>query len=367
MAPCTIDTDCNGTLVCYLKSPWLVEQGLESKCSCGGWNAYAGEDCLALGPGAIFLAASTIFTLVLGIVGAILTAQIIIQRIRQDGQVKFSQMLFTACFLLLSFFSYIGWRVCTLLKAITPQYNTLLVTENFYPNRKDHTIRFIHAAFVAATVCCFVVSYLSISLSWVEIAQKALHFSRSGKQMARRWTILIVTLELLIILVGSIGFIVVGSTAFTLVIGAPLLLFVSLTYLYGQARLLPLLKRMVRDEDQQRIASRAALIQRIKLTTRLLLLAMFGIFVSAGAYSGLVYLPEGGWRGVSPDGQISPVIVMVELLPLFTVFGAFVMCWFLSRTLILRRTSEMKTRHTTMISNHAKQSSKETTEKKAEL
>ena len=310
-----------------------------------------------MGPGANYLAFTSTVMMILAVFATYLTALVIVQRVRQDGQLKYSQMMSTAIALFLSLLGFIGWRICTLIRAVTPELNTMFVTENLFPNRKDHVVRFANAAFVALTVCFFVVAYLGLSLSWIEIAQRVVKFTSSGEQSARRWTAVIVTLEVLVLLAGLIGYLLVGSTAFTLILGAPLLLFVSLSYMYGQYRLIPLLKGMVRGEDHRKITSQSSLVWRIRRTTRLLLVAMLGIFISGFFYAGLVYFPEGGWRGVSPDGQVSPVLVINEVLPAFALFGAFVLRWFLSRSIIISaRTTRLETKTSTVISTVTRRS-----------
>ena len=330
---CLQDTDCNGTLVCFVNVSWL-DESIESRCGCGNWNIYVGEDCQGLGPGAIYMLVVAVMTGLIALAAFIMTSSFVVQAFRRDRRTMFSVFNTTALALSLSFGAMVVWRGTVAHKALTPEEVNLIQTENLNVNRKVHSTFLLETGAITISMIFGVIALLNLSLSWIETARSLSKFTPVGEKRLKRYKIVIAVVDLIWIVLASVLY--AQSSALVFFAAAPIFVILASVYAYGAARFAPLISRLVSPSKVHVFNGSsevyAVLLRSIKGSA---LLICFGVVLTLSgglAWALLSIIPEQGWREVSPDGAISPVLITNEIIPLGAMVALLGVTYFLHST-----------------------------------
>lgn len=279
---------------------------------------------------------AAVITGLIALAGFVVACSFVVRSVRQEKRLSVTVSNTTALCLALAFGAMVVWRGTIAHKALTPEEVTLIQTENLNTNRKVHSTFLLETGAITVSMVFGVIALLNLSLSWIETARSISKFSLAGERRVKRYKIFIAVVDLFWIVAASVLY--SQSSALVFFAAAPVFLIMATVYAYGASRFAPLISRLISPSDIKVLNSSSevyvGVLRSIKASAILICVGVVITLGAGAAWALLSIIPEQGWREVSPDGAISPVLVTNELIPFGAQIALFAVNYFLYSTIV---------------------------------
>lgn len=173
-SPCILDSDCNGTFLCYSELPWLEEE--DSSCLCNTFYGWEGESCENLGSVSYFQIISITVQLV---IIAVLLCLLVPLTMRLGAYLK------RCCDS--SFRTYLSWvfgivclciwKICSLIVIVSPEQLTRTVELNSREETVNPITVIVEFPAAVATIIFAILCFINVTIlcMWLFISELVDH------------------------------------------------------------------------------------------------------------------------------------------------------------------------------------------------